>query len=325
MVTPSSLVFPAPAGSGVALVTGAAGFIGQHVAMALRRGGWTVGAIGHARPGIEAAFAAAGIDWWPCAVSADALRTAVGHMGAPELVIHAAGGASVGESLADPQRDHGRSVASTRAVLEALRTLSGGPRFVLLSSAAVYGTGLPMVEDRPLSPLSPYGRHKQMAEDLVRRAAVDDGLDTAVVRLFSVYGPGIRKQLLWELARRLLARPTDITLYGQGDETRDFLFVDDAVAVLGCLAQAPRSATTRIVNGGTGRPVTVRALAETLCQALGVTTRIAFNGEVRAGDPKTMVADMQRAAALGFAPVVPIEDGIPRFATWAKAELCATG
>lgn len=299
--------------------------MGQHVVAALRRGGWTVAALGNPRTGAEATFASAGIPWFPGAVGTDSLQAATAEVGRPELIIHAAGGASVGESLVDPQRDFDRSVGSTLAVLAFMRAERSDARLVFLSSAAVYGSAAatPIPESAPLLPLSPYGLHKKLGEDLVLGWSTLYGLDTAIVRLFSVYGTGLRKQILWELTKQLVQRPPVVTLFGKGDETRDFLFVDDAIRVMGCVAQAGRLTETQIVNGGTGRPVTVRHLAQTLAEAVGVPTMIAFNGIVREGDPKAMVADLTKARGLGFEPAVPLEIGIPHFVAWAKSEFCA--
>ena len=139
------------------------------------------------------------------------------------------------------------------------------------------------------------------------------------MRFFSIYGPGLRKQLLWELAGRAAAGPEAITLSGRGDEARDFLFVHDAVRLVAGLAGLERGAAPGVVNGGTGEAVTVRRAAQTLCRALGLQTRIEFSGAVREGDPKSLVADPAVAQALGFTPEVSLDAGLARFAAWFRA------
>ena len=128
----------------------------------------------------------------------------------------------------DPFADFQRTVGSTAALLEYIRVDCPGAALVYPSSAAVYGHAvqLPMQEDGPLRPVSPYGVHKKFAEDLIRSHCVMFGLRASIVRLFSIYGEGFRKQLLWDACRKLLAGEREF--FGIGDETRDWLHVDDA-------------------------------------------------------------------------------------------------
>jgi UDP-glucose 4-epimerase len=142
------------------------------------------------------------------------------------------------------------------------------------------------------------------------------GLDAVILRFFSLYGPGLRKQLLWDLARRLAARPAKLELSGTGGELRDFLYVDDAVRLVGLAMDAAVSESPLILNGGRGTPVSVREAAETLALALGSAAAIGFSGEVRAGDPAALVADISGARALGFSPEVGFEPGAKAFAQW---------
>lgn len=298
---------PGPSGSGVAFVTGAAGFLGGAVAGALVRAGWRVA-------GFDLAEGWAGgcAHWTAGEVRRDRLSRAAAELGAPEIVFHAAGGSSVGASIADPEDDLARTVGSVRETLAFLKDEAPGARLIYPSSAAVYGAAepAPVHETAWLQPISPYGRHKMQAEFDIARS----GANAVVLRFFSLYGPGLRKQLLWDLARRLAARPAQLELSGTGEELRDFLFIDDAVRLVG-LAAASRSG---ILNGGRGEGVTVREAAETLARAMGAECRIGFSGETRAGDPQALVADVSAARAAGFEPRVGFADGVQRYARWFK-------
>jgi UDP-glucose 4-epimerase len=219
--------------------------------------------------------------------------------------------------LADPDEDRRRSVGVLEQVLDYLRHHAPGARLIFPSSAAVYGhAGGPALEDTALDPISPYGRHKAMAEALIAEAASALGLDAVIIRFFSAYGPGLRKQLLWELGQRLAARPAEVELSGTGDETRDFLFVDDATALIGLAAGLERRDEPWVLNGGAGEAVSVRQVAQGLAEALGALSRILFNGIDREGDPRSLVADIGRAAALGFRPRVGLDEGLARYARW---------
>ncbi len=116
-----------------------------------------------------------------------------------------------------------------------------------------------------------------------------------------------------------MAAPIQVELAGHGDEARDFLFVDDAMTLVGIAAGLERQAAPLLINGGAGRAASVRQIAETLAAALGGRSRIQFNGEVREGDPRSLVADVARAGALGFEPAVSLTDGMSRMARWLLA------
>ena len=303
---------PRPQGAGVAFVTGAAGFLGGAVSGALVRAGWRVASFDRS-PG----WAAGCAHWITGDVHRDALASAAAETGPPDVVFHAAGGGSVGASVADPEGDFARTVLSLRETLAFLQAEAPGARLIYPSSAAVYGAASagPLAEDAPLDPISPYGRHKVQAEAEIAAA----GLDAVILRFFSLYGPGLRKQLLWDLARRLAAAPVRLELSGTGEELRDFLFVDDAVRLVGAAAGLGPTDGPLILNGGRGEAISVRRAAEILAQALGSDAAIGFSGETRAGDPAALVADAARSGPLGFTPQVSFEDGARRFARWFAA------
>src|SRR4029077_722043 len=146
---------------------------------------------------------------------------------------------AVGASLQAPLEDFTRTTNSTATLLEWLRNYSPRSKLVVASSAAVYGDtqGVPAAESRPPAPVSPYGYHCLMFEQLCQEYSQVFGLHTAVVRLFSVYGEGLRKQLLWDCAGKLVAPGERIELGGTGEEVRDWVHVDDAVAMLAGIAR----------------------------------------------------------------------------------------
>jgi UDP-glucose 4-epimerase len=308
------IAFPSPGGSGVAYVTGAGGFLGGAVAAAFQRAGWRV-----------AGFDLVGARGLTLSVEGEvaqqSLARTAGSFGSPEVVFHAAGGASVGASIADPEEDRRRTVGSLRETLAFLEQHAPRARLIYPSSAAVYGAGHagPIQESSALDPISPYGAHKAEAEALIADAAAGFGLEAAILRFFSIYGPGLRKQLLWDLAQRLAGGPVEVELGGTGAERRDFLYVDDAVRLIGLAASAPIGAGPLVLNGGSGQGRSVREIAEGLAGAMGSKARIGFNGQVREGDPKSLVADISGAEALGFEPAVALETGLGATARWLSA------
>jgi UDP-glucose 4-epimerase len=295
----------------VAFVTGAGGFLGGAVAAAFRLAGWRVagfdlvGVPGHA-------------DLVEGEVTQAALARAAETLGPPQVVFHAAGGASVGASIADAEGDWRRTVGSLLETLAFIEGQTIRPRLIYPSSAAIYGASArpPIAETAPLRPMSPYARHKLEAELMIANLHHELGLDAVIIRFFSLYGPGLRKQILWELAQRIEAGETRIELFGDGSETRDLLYIDDAVQLVGLAAGFDPLPQPLILNGARGEAVTVRAMAEGLVRAMGRDVEVGFNGKVRQGDPASLVADISRAKALGFDPGIELHEGLRRLADW---------
>lgn len=281
----------------VVVVTGAAGFIGSRAAAAFAAEGWEVVRAG--RPEHELP-------------SREFDRLFDDHD--VDLVVHCAGPASVPASLADPPADRAGSVGVTRGLLALLEDCDPPPRLLLVSSAAVYGEPreLPVAETSALAPISPYGRHRLEVEDLAAASVVP----TAVARVFSAYGEGLRRQVLWDVARKALHRDV-VELWGTGAESRDFVHVDDVARAL-VLIGRHASFTDDVYNVGSGEETTIAELARLVLEALGSDARPAFRGVEREGDPARWRADTGRLRALGWSPSVALADGVARYAAWVR-------
>lgn len=300
-------------------ITGAKGFIGRNLSCHLAAQGNRVVGVGHGHM-TENELKANGLQGWlNSAVSVSSLELLYRQYGMPAVVYHLAGGASVANSLRAPLEDFERSVASTAALLEWLRLKSPETAVVYASSAAVYGCGHngPIAESVAPAPCSPYGSHKHCAETLIRDYAFSFGLPAAILRLFSVYGPGLQKQLLWDVAQRLRASPGQLELGGTGEELRDWIYIDDAVVLLD-LAATWADTTVPVVNGGTGCGTTVRATVSELLRGMNVVTELAFSGQIRPGDPPALIADTRRSANFGFSPRIDLRTGMTRTGIWLR-------
>jgi UDP-glucose 4-epimerase len=298
------------------IVTGAAGFVGRHVAKILARRGCQVVGIGHGTWSHEEASTWGVSEWHATDISVDALVN-VGAV--PNAVVHCAGSGSVGYSLGHPFQDFSRSCVSVAATLEYLRLRAPTASLVYLSSAAVYGQRdeRAISEDVTIAPVSPYGVHKSIGESLCRMYGSQYGVRSAVVRLFSVYGNGLRKQLLWDACSKC-ARG-DVEFAGDGTETRDWIDVEDA-ATLVTDAIGWSGATAPVFNGGTGAAPTVREVLAELLSGLGSAEQPSFTGAVRAGDPKHYRADISNARSQGWAPRVGWGAGVRAFAVWYRTQ-----
>jgi UDP-glucose 4-epimerase len=298
-----------------AFVTGGLGAIGSAVMAETARRGWRVGGLGHGawpvmQPQPE-------LGWLNGAVDGGNLSTLAAMAGKPGIILHLAGGSQVGTSLTQPAEDFRRTVVAAHELLEWVRLNSPETRIVLASSAAVYGSGHSglISEDAPVNPMSPYGAHKAAIEMIAKSHGRDFGLSIAVVRLFSVYGPGLRKQLVFELANRLLAGETEPRLGGTGDERRDFLHIDDAARMLADAAGLA-SLDVPVLNGCTGRATTVAGLFGAMAGAVGYSGRPMFSGVSRAGDPFSLIGDPARAASHGLASRIALEAGLGSTIDW---------
>ncbi len=280
-------------------VTGAKGFLGRYVARHAAARGWTVHGIGHGA-WLEDDHRQFGVTrWLNSSVTAAGLEALASDAGMPDAIVHLAGGASVGASLKAPREDFDRTVNSTAELVEWMRTRAPQAKLVAGSSAAVYGDRWsgPIPVDAPYAPCSPYGTHKAAMELLVRSYARCSGGRVAIVRLFSVYGPGLHKQLLWDLMTRLAQAPGKLTLSGDGSETRDFVYAADAASLV-CAAIDVASDECPAFNGGRGAGVAVRELVKRLVTAWRAECAIEFDGVRRAGDPQMLVADMAASGAI---------------------------
>lgn len=300
------------------LVTGAAGFIGGAIARAALQRAKSVMTIGH---GLDCPAA------WDTRIEVTRISGFVDSAtldrlpAPPDLVFHCAGGANVQASIARPEEDRARTVGSTAALAAWLRANAPDARLVYPSSGAVYGEAAGRPQDRSglCTPVSPYGRHKADAEAVLLQAAAEDGLAVAIVRLFSVYGPGLRKQLLWDACSRMASGTA--SFYGTGVERRDFVEITDIVALMEAAAGAVRpGGPPVIVDGGAGQGVSVRDLLALLAEGFDPPPIVRFLGTARAGDPTDMVANGDAGRLLGWTPRVPLAEGLLRYVRWFRAE-----
>ncbi|MBD9678444.1 NAD-dependent epimerase/dehydratase family protein [Pseudomonas sp. PDM18] len=292
------------------LVLGVHGFIGRHIATLL-------GQQGHEIVGADI----------PLAGTTDCLSIhpekpdfeALFQQEQPDACINCTGAASVPDSFTNPLNDYTLNTVRIAQTLEAIRKVSAHTRFIHFSSAAVYGnpsTSLPIRESDGLSPVSPYGWHKRSAEEVCQEYAQLFGTQSISLRVFSAYGPHLRKQLFWDIYQKSLHQPC-IELFGTGRETRDFIYVADIAHALNVLLHRG-DFDGRAVNVASGTASTIRTAATTLLDALGVEKEVVFTGNERTGDPSYWQADVSYLRSLGFTPQFELQSGLGHVADWLK-------
>jgi len=316
------------------LVTGAAGFIGSHLCERLcARGDDVVGLDNldgfYARDVKERNLDAAARSprfvfvEGDIRVEADLARAFAA--GRPDAVVHLAALAGVRPSLLDPARYADVNILGTQRVASACRA-AGVARLVFASSSSVYGldSAVPFKESDPcVRPVSPYASTKRAGELLLFTAHHLDALDVTCLRFFTVYGPRQRPDLAIHKFARRISDGKPIELYGDGSTSRDYTFIDDIIdGVVAAVDEQGRGAAPgyRIYNLGGSRTTTLLRLVELISDALGKQPTIAWQPE-QPGDMTRTLADVSLAGrALGYAPRVPIEEGIARFVRWLTAE-----
>jgi len=276
--------------------------------------GWHVTGIGHGSWDREEWQQWGVADWHLADITLDSMLT---YAGRPDVIIHCAGSGSVSFSMDHPFQDFQRTVSTTAAVLEFIRMQSPNTRLVYPSSAGVYGMAekLPIKVSDPLRPISPYGVHKKMAEELCQSYANHFQVATAVVRLFSIYGNTLRKQLLWDACTKL--RNNEIRFFGSGEERRDWLHIDDAANLL-FEAGNNASHSCPTVNGGTGKGISSREVLTELFSSYGRSDKPTFTGSTRPGDPVDYIADISCATQWNWQPQISWQEGIREYVDWYK-------
>ena len=278
------------------LITGISGFIGGSFGHYAAQAGHVVMGTGRSRVGGDA---------WPGLYTriadpqdlSDLIRDFL-----PDVLVNAAGTASVGASLDDPLHDFRGSVETCAETLEAVRRSERRPLVVIPSSAAVYGNpdSLPVHEKIGLQPISPYGFHKAAAELLAREYSECFSLKVVICRFFSVFGPAQRRLLVWELYQKLAGPEKTAWLAGTGNETRDFLYIEDlAAALLGLIGKFQTAKLEcLIVNVASGAETSVLSLAEIVRELVAPEKEIRCQGNLRKNDPVRWWADVARLREL---------------------------
>ncbi len=304
-----------------ALVTGGAGFIGSNIARQLARSGASVIVLDNFSSGHRANLAPLS----DVAVAEGDVRDATdvrGAMKGADVVFHLAASVGNARSVDDPIADSQINVLGTLNVLLAARA-AGVRRVVYSSSAGIFGAlkQLPIREDHPVEPDSPYGASKLAGEKHCLVFTKLFGLQTVALRYFNVYGPNQRYDAYGNVipifVHRVLHRQP-LVIFGDGDQTRDFVHVDDVVQAN---LRAASSDATGAFNVGSGTRVTINHLARLVADASGEDVAIE-HGDPRPFDVRDSLADIGAArAAFGFAPSVNLATGLRGYVDWARAHL----
>ena len=309
--------------SGIALVTGGAGFIGSHIARSLIEQGARVRIIDNLSTGYEANLneIGGGLDFINASIAdPNALKSALQDV---ELIFHEAAIPSVPKSVAQPRETHEASVNGTFSLLLAARDAKVR-RLVYAASSSVYGDQResPKHESMRPDPLSPYAVAKLVGEYYCQVFTRTYGLETVCLRYFNVFGPrqdpsspysGVISRFI-----RALECGEPPVIYGDGEQTRDFTYVANAVAANLRAAQAA-GASGRLFNIANGQSVSINEVLEVLKRLTGRTDVSAEYADPRVGDVRDSLADLGAArSVLGYSPQIGLEEGLRLTLDWWK-------
>jgi nucleoside-diphosphate-sugar epimerase len=304
-----------------ALVTGGAGFIGSHLTDALCSLGAHVVVLDDLSGGS-----------WENLVASPAARLVDGSVldtqtlaectTGCQYLFHQAALGSVPASVEDPARYHAVNSTGTLNVLEAARA-AGVRRVLFAASSSAYGDNpVPWAESMPVLPKSPYAATKVAAEALLRAYAGSYGSpDTVSLRYFNIFGPrqnanSAYAAVIAAFAKAMIGGQRPV-IYGDGEQSRDFTFVANAVHANLLAARPDREFAGEVINVGCGVPITVNHLARVMAQELGGEQQPAEHAPPRAGDLKHSFADLSRAERLlAYSPIVSFEQGLERTLDW---------
>ena len=298
------------------LITGAKGFLGRSVSLFFHNQGYKVVGIGHGEWN-EKEYVQFGISSWVnCDLTLDNIKK---YAGKPEIIIHCAGSGSVKDSLSNPLNDFNRSVESLISILEFIRISQNNVRLIYPSSAAVYGitNNKSIYENDFTNPSSPYGTNKLIGEELCKSYANNFGCSIVIIRFFSLYGPFLKKQLLWDACNKIKNR--DFLFYGTGFEIRDWLHVNDACNLI-YKAAISKSVSFLIVNGSSNIGTNVVTILIKLFKFFEIEGNPIFTSKIRKGDPPHFVGDNALALkTFDWQSSYLLDDGLIEYVNWFKS------
>lgn len=298
------------------LITGAYGFIGRYVALEYAKKGFCVIGIGHSA-WLKDEFKKWGITkFYNDDINIENLKN-ISLENSIDVIIHCAGGSSVSLSFKYPEVDFKKTVNSTLSVLEFIRIYSNRTILIFLSSAAVYGeTGLDNInEDTILNPVSPYGFNKKIAEEICQMYSRVYSIKIIILRLFSIYGNELKKQLLWDACNKISINKN--IFFGTGNEIRDWMHIKDLTKYI-LYAGTYLNERFAIYNIGSGKGESINKILKILFNKFGVNEEPVFNNIIDIGNPLKYVANVDKIKKWNIDRDIEIEKGIEDYVKWYK-------
>ena len=238
----------------------------------------------------------------------------------PDYIFHCAGNSSIQNSIKNPLDDFKNNSYLTFEFLNLIRQFTPRSKFYFFSSAAVYGDPptLPIKETELPNPLSPYGFHKYLSEKMCDEFSKLYSLDIVVLRIFSAYGEGLKRQIFYDLMRKF-NNDEEIILRGTGKESRDFIHVLDICRAIEFIMNN-KNKSLEIYNIGNGEEISIENISRFFSAYLNSKKIIKFDNIMNGGIPLNWKADITKLKNIGFYKSIPFENGIGNYINWYKKE-----
>lgn len=295
------------------VITGVNGFIGSHMAKRCLLDGYDVIGIDvNSTPYVNE------ITYYQLNLYEDSIDDIL-KICKPFALIHCAGMADVNYSVQHPDSDFISNVVISRRVLYSVKNTSDMTIVIFLSSAGVYGNPItnPIDENHEKNPISPYALHKTLVEDICEYFVKQYDIDIRILRIFSAYGVGLKKQIFWDMGQKI-RKYNRLELFGTGKETRDFIYIDDLVWAIQLVMETEKN-KENIYNIANGIEIDIKTIAEVFCEKCKLPREfIIFNQCERLGNPINWCADISRIRKLGYEPQINIDTGIEKYVEWLK-------
>ena len=236
-----------------------------------------------------------------------------------DICINCSGASSVPDSIKKPQRDFTLNTVNVHKQLDAIRRFNPNCKYINLSSAAVYGNPqqLPISESHNTNPISPYGAHKKMAEDVCNLFYEQYKVKCCSLRIFSAYGEGLKKQLFWDLHQKAKTS-SEVVLFGTGNESRDFIHVLDIVFAIDFIIKNAEF-NSEVVNIANGKEISIKYVSGLFYEIFNPSKIVVkFGGEERKGDPINWCADIGLLKTMDYKQRINIDEGLKRYVQWLK-------
>lgn len=239
-----------------------------------------------------------------------------------DVILHFAGSGTVRESELNKEGEEKKNIYSSKELLDFIVKYNKKAKLIYSSSAAVYGNDYqkPISENAVLNPVSQYGKQKMEVERILKEYALSYDLDIKIIRFFSLYGEGLKKQVLWDFSKRLLTHhdKAEMNCYGTGNEVRDFIHVDDALRFIDLLLSVPHGFD--IYNCGSGNGYKIKDIFNSLLKEYGRQAVLVFGNQIDKQNPFCLIANNTKNMKIGFNPAISFEEGLVRYVNWFQKE-----
>ncbi len=235
-----------------------------------------------------------------------------------DICINASGAADVANSVTNPCRDFSFNTINVFKILDAIYNYQPECKFINISSAAVYGNpqNLPINEGHEINPISPYGYHKAMAENICKEFHLLYNIKITSIRIFSAYGEGLKKQLFWDLFNKNKLS-NSIEIFGSGYESRDFIYINDVMTAIDLIIKNDKFDNS-VYNIANGEEIKINKAVEIFFSIFDSKTRYTFNNKSINGYPTNWVADITKLKAIGYKTNFTLEHGLKNYVKWLK-------